>query len=305
MEKRNKEASALRTFFGEQWNYLLGLIQERQRFDDSTVEQKQQLTEAVEHIVDIVDSRIRGVGRYRNKLRCSVRDLLFYVQNMIDELPEALELDNNSYIDEPLINSIFSSSNELKILLSQSEEICNFIQPSVLDESSHIYALLFSIMEQKTIFGNEIRAELIQRDIPQTAIHFHEHKIVAPTLNEHDLRSSLKRILFESAVASIRSNMVKLRHSQVQDEKQLSTLHPEQNINNPEVYLKLLVEQLSMPASVIALQSNTINVSKMGILLPKESGQSSNKLQLYELAMEGNYSQVVTLIKFKWGEWLR
>ena len=224
---------------------------------------------------------------------------------MIDELPEALNIDNNSYIDEPLINSIFSSNNELHILLSRSEEIRNLTKVSRPAENSQIYVLLFSRREQKPVFGSEMKEGLIQRDIPQTAVNFHGHKIVAPALNEHDLRSSLKSILFESAVSSIRSNMVKLRHSQTQDEKQLSALHPEQNINNPEVYLKLLVEQLSMPARVIALQSNTINVSKMGILLPKESTQSLNKLQLYELAMEGNYSQVVTLIKFKWGEWLR
>lgn len=305
MEKRDLKASVLRTFFGEQWEYLLSLVQDWHGGGDLGPDEKIQILDAVEDIVDKVDSRIRGVGSYQNKLRSCAYDLLIDIQTMVGELPEALTLDKDSYINEPLINSIFTNNNELDILLSKNESIYDFSKESMAEGTGQIYALLFSIREESDIFGNEIRAELIQRDVSQTAVNFHSHQIVAPALSEETVRSSLKEILFKSAVASIRSKMVKLRHSQSYDEQQQAALHPEQNINNPEVYLRLLIEQLSVPVNVITLQSNIINVSKMGILLPEGSDRSSNKLQLYELAMEGNYTQVVTLIKFKRDEWLQ
>jgi len=305
LEKRDLKASALRTFFGEQWEYLLSLVQDWHGGGDLGPDEKSQIIDAVEDIVDKVDSRIRGVGSYQKKLRCSAYDLLIHIQTMVSELPEALILDRDSYINEALINSIFSNSNDLNILLSRNEAIDEFAKVSKAEGTGQIYALLFSIREEADIFGYEMSKNLMQRDVPQTAVNFHSPQIIAPALSEEVVRSSLKEILFKSAVASIRSKMVKLRHNQSHDEQQQAALHPEKNINNPEVYLKLLIEQLSMPVNVITLQSNTINMSKMGILLPESSGQSSNRLHIYELAMGGNYTQVVTIIRFNREEWLR
>ena len=305
LDKRNREASALRDFFSEQWGYLLNLIEDRQRRSEEELTYNRHLADAVEHIVEKVDARIRGIGSYQNQLRSSAHELLNYIQNIIDELPAAITIDKGSYVREPLINTMFASHNELEGLLNRSDEFLDFTHNHKFDDNRTIYALLFSIREEKAIFGSEITDDLIQRDVQQTAVNFYGHQVVAPALSEQEVRSSLKGILFESVVAHIRSNMVKLRYSQSLEERQQAALNPEQNINNPEVYLRMLVDQLGMPKNIISLQSNTIKVSKMGILLTADSSNSFNELQLHELAIGSDNTQAVALIRLEWDKWLR
>lgn len=65
VENRIPEASALRTFFGEQLGHLKQLLSLSYGGGKRGSEQAQ-LSDAIEHIVDNVDSRIRGVSSYKN-----------------------------------------------------------------------------------------------------------------------------------------------------------------------------------------------------------------------------------------------
>lgn len=65
MDNRVPEASALRTFFSEQLGYLKYLINLGYGCDDRKDAQLQ-LADAVEQIVERVDTRIRGVSSYKN-----------------------------------------------------------------------------------------------------------------------------------------------------------------------------------------------------------------------------------------------
>ena len=73
---------------------------------------------------------------------------------------------------------------------------------------------------------------------------------------------------------------------------------PRFNLNNPEVYIEMLVDQLSLPQKLINLQDKLLRVSKMGIKLPLDSAAPSNKVRLYEVEVEGNQSRVVTLVRY-------
>lgn len=303
MEKRNKERSALRTFFSEQWNYLLGLIQDRSECSDEAPIDKQQLTDAVEQIVDKIDSRFRGIGSYQNRLRCAVHELLLYIEKICDELPEAITLDRNSYIHEPLVNAIFASNDELKMLLNQSEEIQNFaIGPKPEDERA-IYALLFAVREEKSIFGTEHVDDNIQRDVQQTAVNFRGQQIINPGRSEEAVRASLKEILFERVISAIRTDMVKLRHSQSPAALQQAALHPANNINNPETYLRLLTDKLVMPQEIIGHQRSSIRVSKMGIKLSPGAKDLANVFSLNELKIGREQVKVVSIVKIVLTGW--
>lgn len=303
MEKRNRERAALRTFFSEQWNYLLGLIQDRSECSDEAPIDKQQLTDAVEQIVDKIDSRFRGVGSYQNQLRCAVHELLLYIEKLTDELPEAITLDRNSYIHEPLVNAIFASNDELKMLLNQSEELQNFaIGPKAEDEQA-VYALLFAVREEKSIFGTEHVGDNIQRDVQQTAVNFRGQQIITPGRSEEAVRASLKEILFERVISAIRTDMVKLRHSQSPEALQQAALDPANNINNPETYLRLLTDKLAMPKEIIGHQRSTIRVSKMGIKLSAGAKDLSNGFSLNELKIGREQIKVVSIVKVVLTEW--
>lgn len=295
MEKRNRERAVLRTFFSEQWNHLLGLIQDSS--GDKVATDKRQLTDAVEHIVDKIDSRFRGIGSYQNQLRSAAHELLLYIEKISDELPEAITLDRNSYIHEPLVNAIFASSDELELLLNQSYEIQNFAKWPKAEDKRVIYALLFAIREEKSIFGSEQVGDSILRDVQQTAVNFRGHQIIAPGLSEEAVRASLKEILFERVISAIRTDMVKLRHSQSPEALQQAALDPANNINNPETYLRLLTEKLAMPKELIGHQRSTIRVSKMGIKLTTGTKELANEFSLNEVEIGRGQVKAVLIVK--------
>jgi len=304
LEKRDSGASALREFFNDQWAHIQMLVQDNRQRREAKLTYNRHLSDAVEHIVDKVDNRIRGVGSYQNQLRCVVQDLFAYIQTIVDQLPMAITLDKSSFSGEPVVNTLFASITDLENLLHKSDEIIQFTHRAGWGDNSDLYAILCSIREDKSVFGTEVNDELIQRDVLQTAVNFYGHRIIAPAMSELEVRISLRKILFERAITVIRSHMVNLRHSQSLEEQKQAALNPEHNINNPEVYLRILSEQLAMPNKMIKLQNNRINVSKMGVLLPEDSSVSSNQLTLHELDVGDNLTHVVTLIRFNCDEWL-
>lgn len=308
MDKRIPEASALREFFSDQLQQLRQLVAAKQQRHRHEHEQQQRVDNAIEQIVERVDNRIRGIGSYKNRLRHCACELINHVRDIVAGLPAAIPVAKESYIDESLINAIFASKAELEQLIRCSAEIERFASEHSqrLGEDGaapEFYALLFVVKEERQVFGSELKEGVLQKDVPQMVVNFFGHQLVAPTLSEQEARSALERVLFESAIAALRSNMVKLRHSQSAEEKIKAALNPQININNPEVYLKLLVEQLNTPKNIITLQSNTIKVSRMGVLLPADLGGQVNELILNELTIGENRSQIVALIRLRWCDW--
>ncbi|MDH3354947.1 MAG: hypothetical protein OEL79_07010 [Chromatiales bacterium] len=309
MEKRVTEASALRDFFHEQWAHLQKLVHKHHKVSDDELKNQRQLSDAVEHIVDQVDTRIRGVHNYKKELRRSSAELIHCVQSIVAQIPPAVVMDKNGYANSgSLMNAIFASMGEVEQLVKGSDEVIKFSKEHRNSSefgrySPYFYALLFVVREDQQVFGNEIKEDILQKDIAQTAVNFYGHQLVAPSISEQDARLALETILFDSTIVALRSNMVKLRHGHSHQEEIDAALHPEQNINNPEVYLKVLSEQLSMPKSIISVQSNMLRVNKMGIKLSVDSSERSNNFSFNEVGIGRAHSKVISLVKIRYSDW--
>jgi hypothetical protein len=134
--------------------------------------------------------------------------------------------------------------------------------------------------------------------VPQTSVSFSGHQLFAPQASEEAARGALKKTLFESVIQQLKIQITQLRYGQTDEEKVAGVQNPQCNINNPEVYIEMLVEQLSLPQKLINLQDKLLRVSKMGIKLPLDSTAPSNKVRLYEVGIEGEQSRVMTLVRY-------
>jgi hypothetical protein len=75
-------------------------------------------------------------------------------------------------------------------------------------------------------------------------------------------------------------------------------LLPQQNLNNPEVYIGILVEQLSSPDRLIHLQDRHVRLNGMGVKIPLNSDTPSNLLCLNEIQIGDRQPHVVRLIRY-------
>ena len=108
----------------------------------------------------------------------------------------------------------------------------------------------------------------------------------------------MKRNLFECVVTHLKKHITELRHGLSEKEKLSIALHPEQNLNNPEVYIKMLAERLSLPTELIKLHDQVIRLNKMGVKLPLDETESSDLLQLQALEVGDLCCQVISMVRY-------
>ena len=298
MNKRIPEASALRGFFQEQWEHLQQLFEARQSTRRQQQREAESLSGAVETIVDGTDVRLRAIGNYQRRLRESARELLDYIEALVADMPPAVAVGAAAHASDPLVNALFVDAGAIHSLFSQSVAVREFFAGPEHLSCQEVFALLFLSRTEKNVLGTEIRGEMLVREVPQTSVSFSAHQLVAPRATEERARAALKKTLFDSVIQHLKRRITQLRYRQTDQERMAAMLNPRSNINNPEVYLEMLVEQLSLPQRLINLQDQLLRVSKMGIKLPLDSVAASNRVRLHEVEIEGTGSRVVTLVRY-------
>lgn len=298
MNKRVAEAFALREFFAQQWEHLQHLLEARQLNTLQQHSEAQRLSSAVETIVQGTDIRLRAIGNYQKRLRRSARELLDYIEGLVADMPPAVKLSQGAYSRDSLVNTLFPNTEAMHRLFSQSLPVRNFFSNSENQQRQEVFALLFLNRTERTILGAELRGEMILREVAQTSVSFSGHQLIAPQATEEAARGALKKILFESVIQKLKTQITQLRYGQTDEEKIAGMRNPQRNINNPEVYIEMLVEQLSLPQRLINLQDKLLRVSKMGIKLPLDSTAPSDTVRLYEVEIDGEQSRVTTLVRY-------
>ncbi len=298
MNRRIPEASSLREFFAEQWEHIRQLLEARQLERLKQQSETERLRNAVETIVEGTDIRLRAIGNYQKRLRARAHELLDYIESLVAAMPPAVKVSQTAFSKNSLVNAVFRNTETMHQLFSQSLPVRNFFDNVENLGRKEVFALLFLNRTEKKILGAELRGEIVLREVPQTSVSFSGHQLIAPHATEEGARRALKKNLFETVVQQLKVQMTELRYAQSEEEKRAAMQNPQTNINNPEVYIAILVDQLRLPQRLIKLQDDLLRVSKIGIKLPLDSAAPSNKVRLYELAIEGTQSRVVTLVRY-------
>ncbi|MDH5485386.1 MAG: hypothetical protein OEY43_09155 [Gammaproteobacteria bacterium] len=297
MNKRILEALPLRQFFQEQLDYLGNLLSDHQARKSQIENRNKEITNAVETLVEGTDGRLRAIGNYKKQLRDCTRELLDYIDELVASMPAALTITKDSFIHEPLVNMLFINCETMRTLFCYNPEVRHFFSDPDNKDMDYLYALLFLNHKEKNILGAEINNEIVLRDVQQTHISFDGHQLLAVCATEEEARQAMRETLFTSVVKCLRGHITQLRHALSEDEKIQALNHPDRNINNPEVYIKMLVEQLSLPRELIKLQDNLLKINSMGIKLPLDSNLSADVLKFYEVEI-GDHLRVATIVRY-------
>ena len=297
LRRRLPEAAALRTFFQTHWDHLKALFDARQAEKLHRQQERERLDEAVEVVVDCTDARLRGLSGYQYELRQSTRDLLEHIENLAALIPAPVALSRDAYIKDPLVHLLFHNPAQMHDLCNRSETVRELFDMSEMQQANELFALLFVNLTEQHILGAEMRGEMLIKDVRQTSISFSGHRLVAPCSSERQARSTLKRLFFESVVAYLERLNLQMRYGRIDKPEHNGTIDPISSIDNPEVYLKILKAQMSIPKRLIRLQDKMLRVNSMGIKLPLEPHAGSSPVRLHELEVGEEQSQVLVLVR--------
>ncbi len=301
VERRKKEASALRALFHEQWLHFLKLLGVND--EDISVEHVRDLPvgDAIDEIVEGTDARVRAIYNYQDALRSGVRKLLGHIDSIAERLAGPIKLSRKNFVYDPQASSLLGSMEEVKRLCDENEEVQRFIRTHCSLNQGSFFALLFMHYHEKEIFGDELRGDFIHRDVRQTSVFFTGHRLMAPAASEFEVRSALRHILLEDVVEYLKLLLSRERQNETGIREIHSLTESMRSLSNPYRYLDELVTILELPIDLISLEENTVCVNKMGIKITG-SDRPYEEIHLQEIEIGGNHNNLLALVEITFSD---
>ena len=286
---------------------------------------------AVESVVDGTDSKIRLVPGYRKKLQGTIRDSLEYADDLVNQIPLAIEVSSSTFTSDPYVNAFFTNVTDLQSIFSHSSEVQDFMD-AFHDSNARCCALLCMRRTEKTVMGIELSGNMLKKDVMQTAVSFSDHRVYSPAPSETETRQGLKNCLFQGLVTNALERIVQLRFAshQLQNKRQMLDArlrrHKQQTrevnqdtrsieetslklkkiekemlhapLLTPQVMLEQVIDIFSKPDDFVQVRKLQLRLNKMGIKISDNSAQADNRLNLTEVIIGDNPPRVVTLAMF-------
>jgi hypothetical protein len=294
---------------------------------------------AIERAVDGTDPSLRAVSGYKKKLRPAVLRCIDHVVSMVDDLPEAMILNRDSYSDDPRLKTFFISPDDMQKTISREHNLALYLREAG-DRPQQVVALMAMEKQESTVLGNEISGDIVLRDVPQISVSFEAHRLIDPTGSEEETRRQLKRRAFDHLlglalmrISIVKSTREKLgRHRELLQakrnllersgwgfnesdssekldaaglEKQLAEIEASLmelggDDSMYEAYLSILIDVLGNPETYLWSRKEPLIVDRMGIKREKAAFNIS-ELTLDELFNAEGRRLVVTLVTLPGG----
>ena len=209
------------------------------------------LAEAVEHVIDAVDRRLRIAPKYHRRLNEPVARVLRYIDDAGEAIPGPVLCSRSSFSDDPYVNAFFASPQHAQEVFSQSEEVRRLFDETPLAEDC--WALLCMGVQKKTQPGLALVGDDVRSDVMQTSISLSDHQIVSPGVDEPSARCALKCCMFNAFLVHIRRELVSARTRDMAAHGRLQSLRARQ---------RRLTQQLETSAEAVMLQNEVRDLER-------------------------------------------
>ncbi len=171
----------------------------------------------IDYLVNTIEPRLKNVRGYRKRLNEPLKICLEHCKEIVNEIPGPIHLQRSKYYDNPLIKAAFVGSNRIEFLLDRANG--NTSQPEL--SGKHRVALLSMRSKEKTLYGSQIKGNMIIGDTAMRAITFTDHNLVGLATTLENSKTELEKycleIIAEAAareLSEIRTRLVDLRQRQ-------------------------------------------------------------------------------------------
>ena len=134
--------------------------------------------EAVERVIDGIDVKLRLVPGYQQKLQQDVAASLEYISSLVDRIPGPISVSRKSFVSDPEVRAYFATPDVLQNTFSCGTELTTFFDQPENSSAETCCALLCAEKEEKKMMGTVLEGDMIKREVMQTAINFHDYKIL-------------------------------------------------------------------------------------------------------------------------------
>ncbi len=178
------------------------------------------ISAATDRVVDGTDNRLRGYGNYKKQLRNPVETAVVHVINLIDALPEPVEISRSTYSSDPRLRAFFASVNHLQEKVGDAQSVRDYIKHANCEPSSKIYGALTMEWEEANRLGTVLQNDMIQREVLQVSVNFFNHRYLEPSVSLEDARLNIKKRAFDFIVERALEKIIAERSMRTELEQQ-------------------------------------------------------------------------------------
>lgn len=298
----------------------------------------EKLDSTIEEVVDIADPKIRRASKYRKKLRSPIQKAQDYFDSLIDIIPGPIRLDRTNYFHDPRVKALFVSPDQMEELLRNSADIDELrsngysgeavalltmtkIEKTVLGHQKQGEIIMRDVA-QKTVDFTDHRIVAPSDNVGSANVGIVERgvEVLATVAMERitNLRATIselrqKRDYLSGAIKILRGrSRIQTRFSlpdPLQDEElnkakdSLASVEGELQqaltaLSYPEDSLGYLIEIMENPSQLLAVDTHTIFVNWMNVLVDKQSDNKGDEIVLAEFTLMEEFKRYGIFVQF-------
>ena len=292
------------------------------------------LSGAVEQVVDRLYSRLRVVPNYVRVLKEPIATTFRYIDEVADSIPGPLQCSRSSFSEDPHAHAFFVSPQHMQEVFSQSDEVRRLFNANPLAEDC--WGLLCMYRQERTQPGMALVNDKLQRDVMQTSVSFTDHQIVSPGIDEMAARCALKCCMFDALLSYIQRRATAAKTRTLDLENRLKSLNGrlrrlsreadhanrmpaltskveelEQQLGAQEPRLSTLSEHLdfvayvlSHPAEFLDSDRCSLRLNRQAVKLEDDDETPAYELELSEFRIASQQPRIGAMVRFPRAELL-
>lgn len=290
------------------------------------------LAQAIDHIVDQTNSRLRFLPGYARVLKEPVAATLRYIDDLVEQVPAAILCSRSAFSDDPRVSAFFVDPKHMQETFSGAAEVRTLVDANPAAEE--IWALLCMRKAERRRLGMTLVDDEIHKDVMQTAVSFTDHQVLAPGISEADSRCSLKCCVLKRLLTYIRDHtsderirvaeMENRRASLVNQLKRAEAVddglrvalrneidalgkelaHEIPRLSSLEDQLEEIARVLRDPAGFVNGRRHSICLNRQGIKQDDDCLRTGNEISMFEIEVAAQGTRIAALVHFPVSELL-
>ena len=170
-----------------------------------------QVQKALDRIAELVDPLLKSASGFERQLALPVEHALGYCEGLVDALPGPIDINRQSFADDPLVHALFATADDIDQMLGHSQAVRDFLAEPHSYEDDCFHALFAARRQEKKQFGIARQGDVLRNDVSQQVVYFSSHTLVEPSCDLATTRRNLRCRALESLLQTFHEHVESLR----------------------------------------------------------------------------------------------
>ena len=294
------------------------------------------IEEMVEHVIDVVDPRIRVIGGYKKKLLQPLSQTWDYLTDVANLIPGGVTLSSESYSNDPRTKAVFNTKAVVQQLLDTVNPLLHENESGTKSTPTQVYMMLCMEKKESSFLGTELEGDIIKRDVLRTRVTFSNRKFLSAGYSEESAKLGFKQCALEGLLNKAHDLVMyshdgekELIERKRQLHQQLHSTHEQQgtehstlfsrndylmnappelieierqlreiriNAASPDHHLFQTIEVLSHPEEYVKMKAQSVVLNNLGVKLSGSEAENGINIEYAEVEIENELKRVTMIV---------